>query len=51
MEDAVRNPEINTPRTCADDPGQQFCGFLNLVSGFVGFKSGRAAGISAISLA
>jgi hypothetical protein len=31
MEDAVRNPEINTQRTAADDPGQQFSGFLSRV--------------------
>jgi hypothetical protein len=51
MEDAVRNPEINTQRTAADDPGQQFSGFLNRVSEFVGFKSGKQQGISDISLA
>jgi hypothetical protein len=35
MEDAVRNPEINTQRTAADDPGQQFSGFLNQGPEFV----------------
>jgi hypothetical protein len=35
MEDAVQNPEINTQRTAADDPGQQFSGFLNQGPEFV----------------